>query len=152
MRIWSLHPRQFDRQALIACWREALLAQAVLAGRTKGYTNHPQLTRFREPENGVAVIGAYLTGLADEADARSYSFDRTRILMPNPPQPLLTVNHGQLAYEWDHLLTKLQHRSPETWTRWKHMLAAPHPIFEVVSGPIADWERTRAAGATPTPR
>ncbi len=152
MRIWSVHPRQLDRQALIACWRETLLAQAVLAGRTKGYTNHPQLTRFREPENGVALVGAYLTGLADEADERSYRFDRTRILAPNSPEPLLTVTEGQLAYEWDHLLTKLQHRSPETWKRWQDAAAETHPLFEVVSGPIGDWERTRAGGATSTPR
>ena len=32
MRIWSLHPQHLDRQALIACWRETLLAQAVIAG------------------------------------------------------------------------------------------------------------------------
>ncbi|WP_113719471.1 pyrimidine dimer DNA glycosylase/endonuclease V [Arthrobacter dokdonensis] len=23
MRLWSVHPRYFDRQALLACWREA---------------------------------------------------------------------------------------------------------------------------------
>lgn len=26
MRIWSLHPTLLDRQALVACWRETLLA------------------------------------------------------------------------------------------------------------------------------
>ncbi|MGP9584395.1 pyrimidine dimer DNA glycosylase/endonuclease V, partial [Micrococcaceae sp. AOP34-BR2-30] len=30
MRLWSLHPEVLDRQGLIAGWREALLAQAVL--------------------------------------------------------------------------------------------------------------------------
>ena len=34
MRLWSIHPHQLDRAALVACWREALLAQAVIAGRT----------------------------------------------------------------------------------------------------------------------
>ena len=32
MRVWSLHPGYLDRQGLVACWRETLLAQAVLAG------------------------------------------------------------------------------------------------------------------------
>ena len=32
MRLWSLHPSQLDRRALVAGWREALLAQKVLAG------------------------------------------------------------------------------------------------------------------------
>ena len=31
MRLWSLHPRHLDRQGLTGCWRETLLAQAVLA-------------------------------------------------------------------------------------------------------------------------
>ena len=48
MRLWSVHPLHLDRQGLTACWREALLAQAVLAGRTRGYRAHPQLERFRE--------------------------------------------------------------------------------------------------------
>ncbi|MFC2473489.1 MAG: pyrimidine dimer DNA glycosylase/endonuclease V, partial [Actinomyces sp.] len=47
MRMWSLHPSHLDRAGLVACWRESLLAQAVLAGRTRGYRNHPQLERFR---------------------------------------------------------------------------------------------------------
>ena len=42
MRLWTLHPRHLDRQGLTGAWREALLAQAVLAGRTRGYRDHPQ--------------------------------------------------------------------------------------------------------------
>nr|WP_253280607.1 pyrimidine dimer DNA glycosylase/endonuclease V [Arcanobacterium phocae] len=47
MRLWSIRPSQLDRAALIAGWREGLLAQKVLAGLTKGYRHHPQLERFR---------------------------------------------------------------------------------------------------------
>ena len=47
MRLWSLHPCLLDRQALVAGWREALLAQKVLEGLTRGYTRHPQLERLR---------------------------------------------------------------------------------------------------------
>ena len=47
MRLWSLHPKYLDARGLVALWREALLAQATLAGETKGYRNHPQLERFR---------------------------------------------------------------------------------------------------------
>jgi hypothetical protein len=46
MRLWSLHPRYLDAKGLVALWREGLLAQKVLAGLTKGYRHHPQLTRF----------------------------------------------------------------------------------------------------------
>lgn len=47
MRLWSLHPSLLDRAALVAGWREALLAQKVLRGETTGYRHHPQLERFR---------------------------------------------------------------------------------------------------------
>lgn len=79
MRIWSLHPCLLDRRALVACWRETLLAQKVLRGLTRGYTNHPQLIRFRAHPQPLEAVAAYLSGLADEADARGYSFNRALI-------------------------------------------------------------------------
>ncbi|WP_312350379.1 pyrimidine dimer DNA glycosylase/endonuclease V [Actinomyces sp.] len=80
MRLWSLDPSYLDAKGLVACWREALLAQAVLAGRTKGYTHHPQLERFREAPDPLAAIAAYLEGIAAEATRRGYHFDTTRII------------------------------------------------------------------------
>ena len=65
MRMWSVHPSHLDRAGLVACWRESLLAQAVLAGRTRGYRNHPQLERFRavhDPITPAVAVGAYLWG------------------------------------------------------------------------------------------
>ena len=79
MRIWSLHPCLLDRRALVACWRETLLAQKVLRGLTRGYTNHTQLIRFRAHPQPLEAVAAYLSGLADEADARGYSFNRALI-------------------------------------------------------------------------
>jgi hypothetical protein len=141
MRIWSLHPDTLDRAAIIACWRETLLAQAVLAGATKGYRQHPQLERFRATPDPVATVGAYLTGLADDADRRGYRFDRSRILMPSAPSPTLEVTDGQLAYEWAHLGRKLEVRSPDEARRREGVPARPHPLFVVVPGDIAPWER-----------
>ena len=79
MRLWSLHPRHLDRQGLTGCWRESLLAQAVLAGRTRGYRSHPQLERFRAQADPLVSVGAYLEALAEEASTRGYRFDRSRI-------------------------------------------------------------------------
>ncbi|QIK84231.1 pyrimidine dimer DNA glycosylase/endonuclease V [Sanguibacter sp. HDW7] len=157
MRIWSLDPRVLDRVGLVACWRETLLAQAVLAGRTRGYTQHPQLERFREAPDPLAAVGAYLTGLADEADARGYRFDRARIDRPGPtgagtsgagtsggdtdrPVPRLTVTTGQLALERAHLAAKLALRAPDDLARLGAHARA-HPLFDVVDGPVASWER-----------
>lgn len=141
VRLWSVHPSQLDRAALVACWREALLAQAVLAGRTRGYTRHPQLERFRDSDAPAENIGRYLTALAAEADARGYRFDRDRIDAQGGANGQLTVTRGQLEFEWAHLGAKLAVRSPEDARRWGKSSPLPHPLFTVVAGPVQAWER-----------
>lgn len=141
MRIWSLHPLHLDRMGLVACWRETLLAQAVLAERTKGYRNHPQLVRFRAQADPLAAVGAYLRGVADEATHRGYRFDRSRILRPDDEVSSIPVTGGQLGYEWQHLGRKLAERSEPDAARWAAASPLPHPLFEVTPGDIEDWER-----------
>ena len=173
MRIWSLHPCLLDRRALVACWRETLLAQKVLRGLTRGYTNHPQLIRFRAHPQPLEAVAAYLSGLADEADARGDSFNRALIGAgedgagesyagkadkngtDKAENPYASVAHipvplGQLEYELAFLQHKVAGRDPE----WEHQLrerlaargelaACAHPLFEVVPGAIEPWEKTK---------
>ena len=143
MRLWSVDPTQLDRAALVAGWREGLLAQKVLRGLTTGYRHHPQLVRFQATDDPVATIATWLHGLADAADARGYRFDRGRVVAPAGPQRLL-LTEGQLALEWQHLRAKVAARAPA----WMSQLtqARPHPMMDVVPGPVEDWER-----ATPPP-
>lgn len=144
MRLWSVHPRYFDRQALVACWREGLLAQSVIAEPGRGYSRHPQLRRFREAAEPRAAIGDYLSAIVDEADARGYRFVREKIRTTGSPAQL-TVGSGQLAYEWEHLRDKLRLRSSDVWARWQSLaVPEPHPSFVVVDGPVADWEKVTA--------
>ena len=142
MRIWSVHPKYLDRQGLVALWREALLAQAVLSGKTKGYRYHPQLRRFQDQPSPLAAIAQYLREVHAEADRRAYRFDATKIDSSPPLPGQLTVTHGQLQFEWRHLLQKLHRRAPASYTA----LAAitdpePHPLFRVVDGPVEAWEK-----------
>ncbi|WP_255556575.1 pyrimidine dimer DNA glycosylase/endonuclease V [Methylococcus sp. ANG] len=102
MRLWTLHPRYLDAKGLVALWREALLAQAVLKGLTRGYTRHPQLTRFRETPAPEAAITHYLRAVHAEGERRGYRFDAGKIA-PCPMPTLMTATDGQLAYEWAHL-------------------------------------------------
>lgn len=144
MRLWSLHPSVLDRAALIAGWREGLLAQKVLTGITKGYTQHPQLRRFRAHDEPMEAIGAFLVGLRAEAGERGYRFDATRILHPVEPGSVapIPVTTGQLDYELAHLRTKVAARAPE----WSERLpppgtpAAAHPLLTVIEGDVEDWE------------
>jgi hypothetical protein len=222
--LWSVHPRYLDTAGLTACWREALLAQKVLTGVTRGYRRHPQLERFLpgsalepqpglepraalEPRNrpdasarrtdpdetsamavagvvagvagvaggatvaGVAVVAgaaavvagaaaagvrasaggwpgdrivAYLHGIADEADARGFAFDRSRVAGRRravEAVEVVEITDGQLAREWVHLLAKLANRSPDVAARWADVVHPdPHPCFVVVPGPVAPWE------------
>lgn len=149
MRMWSLHPSHLDRQGLVAAWREALLAQAVLADRTKGYRHHPQLQRFRGAANPLETVGAYLRGLHDDAVGRGYSFNEQKIIVARADEApglagggiRLTVTQGQLDYEWAHLGEKLMRRSPDDGVRWQRATPMPHPIFEIVPGGVEAWER-----------
>ena len=155
---------------LVACWRETLLAQKVLRGLTRGYTNHPQLIRFRAHPQPLEAVAAYLSGLADEADARGYSFNRALIdagedstsehgagnnsadkaESPYASVARIPVPLGQLEYELAFLQHKVAGRDPE----WEHQLserlaargklaACAHPLFEVVPGTIEPWEKTK---------
>lgn len=146
MRLWSLHPKYLDPQGLVALWREALLAQAVLRDETRGYRQHPQLARFREHPAPLGAISRYLGEVLREAVSRGYVFDPTRIKpVPEPDrqEPIaLSVTSGQLAYEWAHLMTKLQTRNPEFYRRWRDTEAPdPHPLFRVQAGDVEGWER-----------
>jgi hypothetical protein len=141
VRLWSLHPQYLDRAGLTAAWREGLLAQKVLQGGTRGYTHHPQLQRFHAHPDPEAAIAAYLRELVHDATRRGYRFDASKIPIDRGPIAL-QVNSGQLTYEWKHLMAKLQRRAPDL--ALLHA-ASPspraHPIFRVIDGPIAEWER-----------
>jgi hypothetical protein len=152
MRLWSLHPQYLDARGLTALWREALLAQAVLRGRTRGYRHHPQLQRFAESHAPRAAIACYLRAVQAEAERRGYRFDAAKIgraggagrgTGPGSGSgvAMLTVARAQLQYEWRHLRRKLASRAPA----WLASVAAvstprPHPLFRVVRGGIASWE------------
>ncbi|MCA1798075.1 MAG: pyrimidine dimer DNA glycosylase/endonuclease V [Xanthomonadaceae bacterium] len=141
MRLWSLHPRYLDPQGLVALWREALLARAVLRGQTKGYRHHPQLLRFSAHPSPRRAISAYLAAVCDEADARGYAFDRSKAGPLHAVTPI-AVTRGQLGFEWMHLLAKLKVRDPQLHRTWRGERAPGcHPMFRVRAGGVAAWER-----------
>lgn len=118
MRLWTLHPKYLDARGLVALWREGLLAQAVLRGKTKGYVNHPQLVRFQAQPSPVGSI-AFAVGKIGRARGAG----------------LITVTRDQLDYEWEHLMAKLAVRD----SRWRDRLERvkrpePHPLFRVIAG------------------
>jgi hypothetical protein len=142
MRLWTVHPRYLDPKGLVAAWREALLAQKVLAGATRGYRYHPQLARFQAQDDPAAVIATFLAGIAEEAGRRGYRFDTTRISRRRF-RGRLPETDGQLLYEWGHLRAKLRTRAPQLHRQFRDInLPEPHPLFRIISGDVREWERT----------
>ncbi|MGE5624408.1 MAG: pyrimidine dimer DNA glycosylase/endonuclease V [Bacillota bacterium] len=142
MRLWSLHPMYLDAKGLVALWREALLAQAVLSGKTKGYRNHPQLIRFKEHRNPKAAIATYLREVQAEATRRGYSFDARKIGRGKVRAKSIKVTRGQLEYEWKHLRRKLKVRDPAALQNLPSLnFAESHALFGVIDGGMQEWEK-----------
>ena len=150
MRLWTIHPKHLDAKGIVALWREGLLAQKVLQGRTRGYKHHPQLIRFAATSRPVAAIAAYLVVVCNEATRRGYSFDRTKIARTRY-HGRIKETRGQLRYEWRHLLRKLKVRAPARF-RIAARIKTPdhHPLFRVTGGPVQKWEIMRTTRSRKT--
>jgi len=143
MRLWTLHPQYLDTKGLLALWREALLAQKVLSGATRGYRNHPQLIRFIATGKPLEAINTFLVEVWREAGRRGYNFDKNKV-----KQTLTTLKidetAGQLAYEWRLLKSKLERRAPEKLAQINlEKTPRPHPMFRIVAGEVQSWERVK---------
>lgn len=141
MRLWTLHPKYLDAKGLVALWREALLAQAVLRGQTRGYKHHPQLLRFHETKNPPAALATYLEGVHAEATRRGYEFDGKKIGRTKF-KGKIKETRGQMLYEWKHLKRKLKKRDPKRLKELSGLkIPAPHPLFKIVFGEVRAWEK-----------
>ena len=143
MRIWSLHPIFLDVQGLSGQWREALLAQKVLQGGTKGWRNHPQLNRFKEHEKPLEAICYYLLKIHEESVNRSYKFNKTKIIYPKANPEKIMITRGQLEYEYKILMERLEKRSPMKFIENKNRRIGDirsNPLFIPVEGDIEPWE------------
>jgi hypothetical protein len=141
-----LDPEYLDTQGLLALWREALLAQKVLRGKTVGYKNHPQLERFKKHRRPKEAIAAYLLTVWKEAHRRSYSFNKKKIGLRRSRRKI-PVTSGQLHYEFRWLCAKLKKRLPR---KFRELLLLKkirqNPFFRIIPGPAEAWERiTRRA-------
>ncbi|EKE29924.1 MAG: hypothetical protein ACD_2C00073G0012 [uncultured bacterium (gcode 4)] len=139
MRLWSLHPRYLDSIWLVACWREWLLAKAVLSNKTDWYKNHPQLTRFKDHKDPIFAIDAYLSRIYDESIVRWYSFDKSKISYSSWTC-ILPLNSGQLNFEYSHLMRKLEKRNILKFNELSLFSPKPNAFFYLVDWPIEDWE------------
>lgn len=142
MRLWSIHPKYLDTTGLVALWREGLLAQKVLQGKTKGYKNHPQLERFKNSSKPKKAIAQYLVFVYEESCKRGYCFDKSKIKSIPSKKIALPLKRGQLKFELNHLIEKMRKRNPANFKKVRNTKRIlPNPIFRVVNGAVEHWER-----------
>jgi len=141
LRLWSVHPKYLDATGLVALWRESLLAEKVLRGETLGYTQHPQLIRFRNHPHPERAIANYLIEVWEESKRRGYNFEKRKLGRWGKIEKI-PVTRGQLRYEFELLRDRLKRRDP---SRYRELLSIReiecHPLFEVVEGQVEEWEK-----------
>ena len=146
MRLWSFHPKYLDAVGLSRLINEGISGYKALTGQQKMWQNHPQLTRFKNSRYSKDFLQSYLKCIimfqlekkSKEIDwddcPKSYSFWFNEI----------KVTEGQLKYEWQHYLKKLQKRNKKLYNELKSIeIPSPHPIFRVVKGDIESWEKVK---------
>ena len=147
MRLWSINPTYLDSQGLNAVWREGLLAQSVLRGKTKGWKNHPQLERFKNTTNAIVAIGYYLLKIFEESQRRTFHYNYSKIMIPVNTVHKIPITTGQLDYEYAILKARVKNRSP---TKYHELICLerndqhpePHPLFVMVKGEVEHWEKS----------
>lgn len=149
MRLWSIHPKYLDTKGLLAVWREGLLAQKVLSGKTRGYRRHPQLERFRGSGRPMSAIRDYLLVVCRQAKMRGYAFNECKVSpCGNDPCEKICVSRGQLAFEFGHLLSKLKTRDAKKYKELRKVKRiSAHPLFRIVAGSKESWERGGRRGS-----
>ena len=147
MRLWSLDPSYLDSKGLGGVWREGLLAQSTLLGKTTGWMNHSHILRFKNHEKPVYAIGFYLLKIYEEASIRGYRYSKFKIVESPEEVSPIKVTYGQLLYEFHILKERLQKRAPSKFkevlmTERRENSPQPHPLFVGVDGEVELWEKS----------
>lgn len=120
------------------------MVRKVLEGRTKGYTKHPQVTRFKDLDYPAHFINEYLRHIFQESLVRGYSFDQTKIYRSRTGVERVQVASRQFEYEIEHLKGKLMKRDPRFFKKLNEVTRPdPHPMIKIVAGEIEKWERQK---------
>jgi hypothetical protein len=99
----------------------------------------PSIEAVSSKQNPVAAISTFLWAVADEARARGYSFDVSKIAMKRRGIRI-PVSQGQLEFEQRHLWKKLRFRDRTKAAVLSTARLRPHPMLRVVAGGIEPWE------------
>lgn len=129
MRMWSFHPKYLDVKGFVAEWRESLLARKVLQGKTKGWTKHPQLNRFKRSNDPISLINNYLKVVYLESKNRNYNFDESKLVETTAVETV-KIDKNEYKEEWKVYLNKIRIRDPKLYKKYKNIkIPQLHPCF-----------------------
>lgn len=151
MRLWSLHPKYLDDQTLYQTWKYGMIAMRAMTGKLAAYeqrfATHGQLERFKEQPDPVQALCDYMHALIDESERRGWKYPRffQRSSLPKSPNgTTMTVTAGQMECEvwlYSDILSKRRGSIQDFVYFFGIEQHHPHPIFELVRGPVGSWER-----------
>ena len=86
-------------------------------------------------------VNQYLVAVYEESQQRGYHFNKDKIDWQYSVSKI-PVSKGQIQYEKDHLLKKLEIRDQEKFHKLLNETAiAIHPLFQLVDGEVEEWEK-----------
>jgi hypothetical protein len=103
---------------------------------------HP---RYLDSKGLGALWREALLKIHDEATLRGYRYDRSKIASPIEEVEPIEITDGQLNFEFEILIERLERRSPEKHAELLGLRGAfshpePHPLFTVIEGEVGPWE------------
>lgn len=129
MNLLCLHPKYLDKHGLISLWQQGLNAQEMLQEMSAS-ENNSHLGAFREKENPLRAIGAYLSMLASEGCRQGIKLNHERILFPNFDEKIIPVKAERVVFDANFLKEKLKKRNREKFLALdKEKRIELNPIF-----------------------
>lgn len=132
MRLLSIHPKYLDKHALIALWREGLLAQKALSDGASVGKDSVHLVNFKNKANPVRAIGSYLSFVAAEGAKQGCRLNHERILHPNFDNGFMEADAEQMVVEFEQLKARLKMRDKPKFKTLKDMRKIEaNPVFNL---------------------
>ncbi len=129
MNLFCLHPKYLDKYSLISFWQQGLKAQKMLL-EVSAVDETSRLQAFREKENPLRAIGAYLSMLASEGCRQGVKLNHERILFPNFDEKIIPVKYENVIFDADFLKKKLKGRDENKFMALKGAKSIDlNPIF-----------------------
>jgi len=142
MRLWAIHPKYLDVEALRVLWKDILTVHKIFLGETNNYINHPHVKFFLELEKPESYIKNYSISIYEEALLRGYSYKSNLIDMKNKRIKRIGIAKEQLENEFTILKDKLLFRDNE---RYRDLINVKkietNPIFITSKNGYNFWEK-----------